>query len=119
MILVDTSVWAEHFRRGRADLSDSLVRGTVVSHEFILGELALGFVRRESVRMDLLSTLPVIPTATHAEAMNVVRQHSLEGSGIGWLDAHLLASAVISGVPLWTIDHALASAARKAGVSAI
>lgn len=116
MMLVDTSVWADHFRRGLPELSKALLDGQVACHEFVHGELLLGFVRRHAEVLPLIEQLPMLPPASHEEVVEVVRRARLEGSGIGWVDAHLLASAILSHSTIWTLDKALLKAATLAKV---
>lgn len=116
MILVDTSVWVEHLRRGDLKLSLLLGDAAVVCHPFVIGELACGNVRRRGELLPLLARLPQATTATHEEAMAFLGARRLMGLGLGWIDVHLLASAVLDNVPLWTLDRPLAAAAAALGV---
>ena len=111
MVLVDTSVWIDHLRRGSAELSTLLDQGAVLCHPFVIGELACGNLRRRDEILGHLQALPEAVTAEHDEVLHLVREHRLHGQGIGWVDAHLLASARLSGCRLWTRDRALATAA--------
>ena len=113
MILVDTSVWVDHLREGDAALRAALLDGQVITHPFVIGELACGTMRRRDEVLDLLNALPAARIATHAEALALVDGHRLSGSGIGWIDVHLLASARLSHVHLWTRDQRLGAAARQ------
>lgn len=107
MLLVDTSVWIDHFRQHDARLGDALEAGEVLTHPFVIGELACGnFKRREAV-IGLLEQLPSATAAEHEEVLQLVESERLHGTGIGWMDAHLLASALLSGSELWTKDAAL------------
>ena len=119
MILVDSSVWIDHFRRANARLS-SLVRDhQVLAHRFVIGELACGTLpgRRAEV-LAHLSRLPDAPIAAHNEVLALVERRGLAGSGIGWVDAHLLASALLASAPLWTLDRTLQRVASILSVSA-
>jgi len=118
MTLVDTSVWVDHFRNHDAHLATELQRGAVVCHPFVRGELALGVLRRRQEVLSLLSELPEAGVVDDDEAMAFVEQHRLAGAGIGWVDVHLLASAILGGLPLWTRDRRLEGVARRLGVSA-
>lgn len=115
-VLVDTSIWAEHIRRGDQRLARLLGAGEVATHEYIIGELTLGFVRRSGRFMTEVGDLVLIERARHEEVLAFVASHRLEGSGIDWVDAHLLTSAKIAGTDLWTADRAMLRAAAKAGV---
>ena len=113
MILVDTSVWVDHLRRGNARLETLLEGGEVTWHPFVLGELILGNLRTDSEVPALLSELPVAVVAEHEEAIAFVRRHALAGSGIGWVDLHLLCSAALSQARLWTLDGRLQAVASR------
>lgn len=93
MILVDTSVWIDHLRAGDEGLIALLSGNQVLTHPFVIGELACGNLanRREVLR--LLGDLPKAPVATHAEVLFFIEQHALMGRGIGYVDAHLIAAA--------------------------
>ena len=119
MVLVDTSVWVEHFRSRDSDLVARLETGEVLVHEFVQGELALGGrIKRRDEIVGLLGMLPQTPRATHAEVQHLVSHHRLAGSGIGWVDAHLVAAALLAGAGLWTLDQRLARVAGKLSVAA-
>jgi len=109
MILVDTSIWIEHFRQSKAELSDLLNKVQVATHPFIIGELACGNLKNRKEILSLFSELPQAEVAEHDEVLSLVDNKSLMGNGIGWVDAHLLASALLSGTPLWTRDKKLRS----------
>ena len=113
MILVDTSVWVDHLRRSNARLAALLEEGQVVCHPFVLGELILGNLGRRSEVVDLLAELPSATLADHDEVMVFVAAQALAGSGIGWVDAHLLCSAALSRAELWTLDRRLDAVARR------
>jgi hypothetical protein len=117
-MLVDTSVWVEHLRRGDPTLSALLSRGEVECHPFVVGELALGALRRRSEILALLQKLPHVRMASHDEALTFVDRHRLAGSGIGWVDAHLLASTALDRTQLWTRDRRLSDVARGLNVCA-
>jgi predicted nucleic acid-binding protein len=111
MVLVDTSVWISHFRAGNKRLASLLNGGEVVSHPFVIGELACGNLKNRSEILSLLKTLPSAKKAAHDEIMAFIEDAGLEGRGLGYIDIHLLASALLSNVPLWTIDRKLDKAA--------
>ena len=117
-VLVDTSVWVEHFRRGNPTLVERLEEGDVLCHEFVIGELACGNLARRDEVLVLLNALARTPTAEHDEVLSMLNAHRLAGSGIGWMDAHLLASALLTRSTLWTLDRRLAEAARDLRVAA-
>jgi predicted nucleic acid-binding protein len=115
-MLVDTSVWINHFRRSDHDLEYLLDEGLVVTHPFVIGELACGSLAKRGQVLDLLNALPTVLVATADEVHALVDKHRLFGAGLGWIDAHLLASAKLSHQPLWTADRRLRSAAVKVGL---
>ena len=108
MILVDTSVWIDHFRRGDALLERSLEQGAVLAHPFVIGELACGNLGRREVVLDLLRQLPAALAADDEEVLGFIDRHDLHGQGIGLVDVHLLASTLLTeGARLWTRDRRL------------
>ena len=115
MILVDTSVWVEHFRTGNS-LGTVLAEGLVLSHPFVVGELACGNLRSRTRVLADLGSLPPAVSSTDDEVMRLVEDHRLWGRGIGWIDAHLIASALITNCRFWTLDRPLERAAAVAGV---
>lgn len=115
MILVDTSVWVEHFRKGNIGLDTLLQEGQVVCHPFIVGELACGNIKNRSRILSLLSTLPTAHTAEHEEVMHVIEKYQLMGKGLGYIDVHLIASAMLTHIPLWTLDKRLNSFSKTLG----
>jgi len=118
MILVDTSVWVAHLRKGSRELSALLNDGLVVCHPFVIGELACGNMRNRAELLSLLAALPSATAAGHDEALRLVSERKLHGKGLGWIDVHLLASSLLTGCALWTKDKALAAAARTLKVDA-
>jgi len=114
LILVDTSVWIDFLRRGSrpSRLPGLLETGDVCTHPFVIGELALGSLgrRRGQILADL-RMLPELPLVTDAEVHQLVETRELSGRGVGWVDTHLLASALAAGVELWTLDRRLARVA--------
>ncbi|MHC4134969.1 MAG: type II toxin-antitoxin system VapC family toxin [Planctomycetota bacterium] len=116
MNLVDTSVWVDHLGKGSKALRELLEQGLVVCHPFVIGELACGRVRNRAEILTLLAALPAATAAGHAEAMRLASDRKLHGKGLGWVDVHLLASALLSGCTLWTKDKALRAAARALNV---
>jgi hypothetical protein len=114
VILVDTSIWIDHLRAGDAVLAGLLDDEQVLSHPFIIGELALGNLRRrESVVADLLE-LPQALVARDDEVMHFIQRDGLFGIGIGYVDAHLLAATRLTlGASLWTRDKRLLAAAER------
>ena len=115
MILVDTSVWVDHLRRGAFGLDQFLIAGQVLCHPFIIGELACGNLKNRSTILSLLKTLPTVRTAEEDEVLQFIERHRLMGTGLGYIDAHLLASCRLSHVQFWTHDKRLGNAAAKLG----
>ncbi len=115
MILVDTSVWIDHFRKGDARLVDLLERGVVVMHAFVVGELACGNLADRASTLELLQQLPTAVVAESDEVLGYIDRHKLHGKGIGYVDVHLLASAVLGGTALWTRDKRLCEVAGSLG----
>jgi len=111
MILVDTSIWVQHLRIGNERLRSLLDDEQVFSHLFVMGELACRTIRERQEVLDLLKVLPQARVAEHEEVLQFLERHHLYGSGFGWVDAHLLASTVLTGCTLWTLDRPLRKAA--------
>lgn len=108
MILVDTSVWVDHLRSTEPALVSALETGNVLTHPFVIGELACGNLRNRVEVLALLQDLPAAPVATAAEALAFIDARSLMGRGIGYVDVHLLASAALArDTRLWTRDRRL------------
>ena len=118
MILVDTSVWVDHFRNGNDRLIELLKEDQVAIHPFVIGELSLGSIRNKAEIMGLLAKLPTVLLAEHDEVLATVNRHKLAGTGIGWVDAHLIASALLGNAKLMTGDKALQQAGKITGVIA-
>ena len=118
-LLADTSVWIDHFRRGNPRLAAALEDQDVLTHPFVIGELACGDLRDRSAVLALLHRLPRATVATDDEALALIGNRRLMGRGLGYIDVHLLASALLSSsVTLWTLDAPLASTAARLGIGA-
>ena len=116
MVLVDTSVWVEHLRRGEPQLVELLGAGEVLCHPFIAGELACGHLRRRTEILGMLSALPPVGEVGHDEVLHFIEHHKLQGNGLGLIDMHLLASSALTKRPIWTLDARLARAASQIGI---
>jgi predicted nucleic acid-binding protein len=116
VILADTSVWVDHLRQDNPRLRNLLTDALVVGHLFVTGEVAMGHLRRREEILTLLGNLPQAVQADHEEVLRFVAEHELAGSGLGWIDAHLLCSAALDHSRLWTFDRRLAAAASKLGL---
>ena len=111
MVLVDTSVWISHFRDGNDELASLLNDGRVLCHPSIVGELACGNLKDRAVILSFLQLLPMSIEAEHAEVLSFIEDNRLMGKGMGYVDVHLITSAVLMGVPIWTLDKNLAQTA--------
>jgi predicted nucleic acid-binding protein len=115
--LVDTSVWIDHLRVGNSRLASFLQDALVLTHPFVIGELACGRLENREQVLILLRVLPAAEMAEHNEVLGFAERYRLYGRAIGWIDAHLLASARLSAAALWTLDrplHRVATSLRLA-----
>ncbi len=112
-ILADTSVWVDHLRHGNPQMSSFLAGGDIVIHDHVVGELCLGGLSREKLAM--MHLLHRCSAASHDEVMHLIAERRLAGRGLGYVDTHLLAAALIGRLRLWTLDKALQQAARDCG----
>lgn len=117
MILVDSSVWIDHFRRTHPSLVEALEAADVLSHPFVLGEVACGHLPQRQRVLSLMARLPLAAPVSHQEALAFLDAHQLAGAGLGWVDVHLLASAKLARARLWTRDKALERAAARVGLA--
>jgi predicted nucleic acid-binding protein len=113
MVLVDTSIWVDHLRTGIKHLEKLLLNAEVACHRFIIGELACGNLKNRDEILVLLQALPSPPAVDHQEFLYFIDKHRLMGRGIGFVDVHLLASAKIANLPIWTADNRLKAAAKN------
>jgi len=113
MVIVDTSIWVTHLREGSRKLEKLLMDGEVMCHPFIIGELACGNLKNRNEIISLLQSLPMALTIDFDEFLFFIDRNHLMGKGIGFVDVHLLASAQLTEVPLWTSDKRLKSAANQ------
>jgi hypothetical protein len=113
VVLVDSSVWVDHFRRSDVRLVALLEAGEVLSHPFVIGELACGNLASRRQTLEWLHALPKAEEASADEVLALIERHRLHGTGLGVVDAHLLAAMMLNDVELWTRDQALARAARR------
>lgn len=119
MILADTSVWVDHLRRADRNLTLLLEGGLILGHPFIRGELMLGNLRQRDVIGDALAMLPHANVAQDAEVLHLIASQNLAGTGIGYVDAHLLAAVMITpGSAIWTRDKRLKAVAVALGLAA-
>ena len=118
-VLVDTSVWIR-FLSNRAPvaarLDDLLSRDEVFGHDFVFGELLIGDKAGRKALLADYQRMDRAPVVDHHEVVALVRARKLHGRGLGWVDAHLLASALVGRLQLWTDDSALATVAGELGI---
>jgi hypothetical protein len=117
MVLVDTSVWVDHLRFGNPRLASLLENGDVVCHPFIIGELACGNLPERADTLGCLLELPRTSVAGQDEVMSLIEGYRLMGTGLGFIDVHLLAAARLDGIPIWTQDIPLKKTAAKLDVN--
>ncbi len=113
MVIVDTSIWVTHLRQGSRQLEKLLMDAEVMCHPFIIGELACANLKNRYEIISLLQSLPMAPTIEFDEFLFFIDRNHLMGKGVGFVDVHLLASAQLTGIPLWTADKRLKSAADQ------
>ena len=116
MILVDTSVWADHIRAPNALLSGLLIKGDVLIHSFVIEELACGHLPKREEFLRELHCLPQAPIASHHEVLAVMSNKKLYGSGLGAIDVHLIASAMLANARVLSRDKALSREAARLGI---
>lgn len=115
MIVVDTSIWIHHFRVSNPDLCRNLADGQVATHPFIIGELACGNLPRRKQTLEDLRALPCSKLCLDREVRALIERRRLMGNGLGYIDAHLLASCLVSGFTLWTRDSRLHQVSQALG----
>ena len=119
MILADTSIWVDHLRHSDATLASRLQAHEILTHPWVIGELAVGVLRQRSKILRLLSALPKAIIAREDEVLKLIDERELAGTGIGYVDAHLLASTLLTpDARLWTRDGRLSKQAIRLGLSA-
>ena len=116
MTLVDTSVWANHFRSPQPALVQLLEDGLAGTNPFILGEIAAGNVKNRAGTLAYLAALPQARAGSESEVHHLLEAHRLWGTGLGWSDLHLLASAALSGWTLLTADRVMSRTAQTLGL---
>ncbi|MBN1869260.1 MAG: type II toxin-antitoxin system VapC family toxin [Candidatus Omnitrophica bacterium] len=113
MVLVDTSVWVSHLRENNDALVHLLNGAEVVCHPFVIGELACGNLKNRTAIISLLEALPAVYEPGHEEVLAFIESRNVMGKGLGYVDVHLLASALLTEVTLWTLDKRLDKAAEE------
>lgn len=118
MILADTSVWVDHLRASDETMGRLLREGMIVLHPFVLGEIALGYLKPRAAILRALQTLPQAEIADPTEVLEFVDRYQLIGAGIGYVDAHLLVAGALSLCAIWTRDKRLHAVAKDLGIAA-
>jgi predicted nucleic acid-binding protein len=116
MILVDTSIWIDHFNKSNTGLIKLLNAAQVCVHPFIIGELSCGNISNRNEILPLLKSLPIVDTAFDEEVFKLIEDKKLYGIGLGFIDVHLLTSALIHNVKFWTGDKSLNTVAISLGI---
>jgi len=117
MVLVDTSIWIDHFRNYNEELKELLITGQVCIHPFIVGELSCGNILNRKEILTLLGALPGIDTVLDEEVLMLIEDRKLYGKGLGFIDIHLLAAAVVHHVTIWTGDKYLYRVSKEFGIN--
>ena len=116
MIVVDSSIWADHFRRPLEHLLELAEREKLVHHPFVTGELALGNSKQPEALIRSFAVLRRCASVSHEEVLSYLIEHELSGTGVGYVDAHLLASCSKEQHGLWTRDKRLETQAERLGL---
>ncbi len=117
-VIVDSSIWIDHINRGDNELVTLLKRRLVRLHPMIIAEIALGSIKQRAFILEELCALPHVETTSHSEVMAMIEWMKLYGTGVGYVDAHLLASArQLPTGKLWTRDKRLLEQAKRLGVA--
>ena len=117
MVLVDTSVWIDHFYNKNDHLVNLLNEDKVYTHEYIVGEIACGNIANRDEIIQLIQSLSYSLSVSHEEILDFISSRHLYGKGLGYIDIHLLASSLISNVKLWTKDKNLNQVAKELNIS--
>jgi hypothetical protein len=118
LILADTSIWVDHFRRRSPEMEKRLSQGQIVMHPFIVAEIALGSLQDRRKKLDGMEALLEVKVAQLNEVRHMIEAHALYSRGIGLIDAHLIASCLMTpGTQLWTRDGALEKTAKVLGIA--
>lgn len=118
MIIADTMIWAHFISHGDDRLFDLLLREEILMHPYVRGEVSLGNLARRAAILADLDMLPRAPVADHHEVLSLIENSQLFGTGVGYVDAHLLASTLLHDEgQLWTRDKRLRAAAERLGIA--
>ncbi len=119
MILLDTSVWVDHFDTVDDEVTGLLSSRRIVIHPYVIGELAMGNLRNRDATIEVLNELVMLMPMRHSLIMKFVKNQSLFGTGLQYVDAHLLGSVLTTaGCKIWTRDKRLHAVAERLGVAA-
>lgn len=119
MILADTSVWVDHIHSTNPAMLDLLRNNQLVTHPFVIGELALGNLPKRPQFLEDLRDLRSVALADWDEVMTLIEEARISGKGLGWVDVHLLASSIFTpSIRLWTRDKRLKAVAASFGRAA-
>ena len=116
MLLVDTSVWVSHLSHGNSRLQKLLQASRVACHPFIVGELACGNIGNRTEIISLVQALPMLDVVEHEELLLFIEYNQMMGKGLGFVDVHLLAAAMLASIPLWTQDKKLKQACSRLNI---
>jgi predicted nucleic acid-binding protein len=119
VIVADTSVWIDHFRRRSEQLAARLDEGVIAVHECVIGELTCGRLQQRMQVLQLMRAMPAVPTASFEEVLHLVERRKLMGRGIGWTDAHLLAGCMLGRARLWSLDARLMRVAAELEIALV
>ncbi len=118
MILIDTSIWIDHFRVPEGGVLTLLAAEDVLVHPFVIGEVMLGNMRGRQQIAAMMRLLPAAEVASYEEILSFITVNRLGGTGIGYVDAHLLAAIKLTtGSRLWSRDKRLARVAEELGIA--
>jgi hypothetical protein len=118
VILADTSVWIGHLRALNPQMENLLTRGKIVMHPFVVAEIALGSLKNRRQKLGAMDMLRKVKVAQMSEVRRMIEANGLYAKGIGLIDAHLIASCLLTpGTQLWTRDAALEKVATALGVA--
>ena len=118
MIVADTSVWVDHLRANDSDMDRLLLAAEVTMHPFVLGEIALGYLHPRKTVLDVLRRLPQCEVAEVDEVVEFIDRYQLFGTGLGYVDVHLLVGTALSFCGFWTRDRRLRAIAERLGIAA-
>ncbi len=119
MILIDTSIWIDHFRQANAQLAMRASLAELMQHPFVTGELIVGNLNPWRATVELLRNLPAAEVMTDGDIFDFVEENALMGTGIGFVDVHLLGSCSLGRHSLWTRNKRLHAQAGRIGIATL